>query len=76
MKDSIRQRLERGAAVVISSHLLALVEDVCEELLILDRGRSLFFGRIDQAREAFSGMDADAPLEEVFFRATESPDET
>lgn len=76
MKDSIRERVGRGAAVVISSHLLALVEDVCAELLILDRGRSLFFGRIDQARVAFSGMDADASLEEVFFRATESPPES
>ena len=73
MKDSIRRRADDGAAVVISSHLLALVEDVCAHLLILDRGKRRFFGRIDEARAAFSDMDADASLEEVFFRATEAP---
>ena len=75
MKDSIRRRLDQGTAVVISSHLLALIEDVCQHLLILDRGRRLFFGHIDEARAAFSGMDADASLEDVFFRATETPDD-
>lgn len=72
MKDSIRRRADDGAAVIISSHLLALVEDVCADLLILDRGKRLFFGRIDEARAAFSGAEADASLEEVFFRATET----
>ncbi len=74
MKDSIRRRAEQGAAVILSSHLLALVEDVCSHLLILDRGRKRLFGRIDEVRASFSDMDADASLEEVFFRATEAPD--
>jgi ABC-2 type transport system ATP-binding protein len=72
MKDSIRQRAEAGAAVIVSSHLLALVEDVCSNLLILDRGRRLFFGRMDEARAAFADLGSNASLEEVFFRATES----
>ena len=60
-----------GAAVVISSHLLALVEDVCTHLLILNRGKRLFFGRVDEARTAFADPGARASLEEVFFRAIE-----
>src|SRR3954452_4076435 len=73
MRESILARSRAGAAVVVSSHLLTLVEDLCSHLLILNRGRSLFFGRLADARAAFAGMaGADASLEEVFFRATES----
>lgn len=71
MKQSIVERAGAGAAVVISSHLLALVEDLCTHLLILYRGYELFFGRIQDARTAFAGLSGDATLEEVFFRATE-----
>ena len=71
IKTSITERARAGAAVVVSSHLLALVEDLCTHLLILHRGRSLFCGPLAEARSAFAGIDADASLEEVFFRATE-----
>jgi ABC-2 type transport system ATP-binding protein len=71
LKDSIVARSAAGAAVIISSHLLSLIEDLCSHLLILHRGRSLFCGPIADARTAFAGLPPDASLEEVFFRATE-----
>jgi ABC-2 type transport system ATP-binding protein len=70
MKQSVRQRAAAGAAVVVSSHLLSLVEDLCTDLLILDHGRRIFFGPIDQARLAFTNVSGNASLEEMFFRAT------
>jgi ABC-2 type transport system ATP-binding protein len=72
MKESIRRHAGGGNAIVISSHLLSLVEDLCTDLLILNRGRSLFFGPVAHARAAFADLEADASLEELFFRATES----
>jgi ABC-2 type transport system ATP-binding protein len=71
MKESVRQRAAAGAAVVVSSHLLDLVQDLCTDLLILHRGRKLYFGPVADAR-ATIGSDADASLEDVFFRATQS----
>ncbi len=70
MKASVQQRAAAGAAVVVSSHLLALVEDLCTHLLILHHGRRLFFGPVSEARSAI-GSGAEASLEEVFFQATE-----
>jgi ABC-2 type transport system ATP-binding protein len=70
MKQSVRDRAAAGAAIIISSHLLALVEDLCTHLLIVNRGQSLFFGPVDQARLAFAGQQ-DRTLEDVFFNATE-----
>jgi ABC-2 type transport system ATP-binding protein len=69
LKQSIVDRARAGAAIVISSHLLSLVEDLCSHLLILDHGHSRFFGSVAQARSAFAGLADDADLEEVFFRA-------
>jgi ABC-2 type transport system ATP-binding protein len=70
LKSSIVARANAGAAVIVSSHLLALVEDLCTHLLILDRGRRRFFGSIDEARAAYASMSGDKSLEEIFFQAT------
>ncbi len=71
MKSSVAERARNGAAVIISSHLLALVEDLCTHLLILHRGRRVFFGPMAGASAAFPGLAKDASLETVFFRAME-----
>jgi len=71
MKDSVRQHAAAGAAVVVSSHLLSLVQDLCTHLLILHHGRRIFFGPVEDARAAFASVSGDASLEEMFFRATE-----
>src|SRR5437762_1547361 len=39
MKDSILKRARDGAAIIISSHLLHLVEEICSHILILKNGR-------------------------------------
>jgi ABC-2 type transport system ATP-binding protein len=70
MKDSVRGLAAAGAAIVVSSHLLGLVEDLCTHLLILHRGQRLFFGQPSEARVAFAA-NTDATLEDVFLAATE-----
>jgi ABC-2 type transport system ATP-binding protein len=76
LKDSIAERADAGAAVVVSSHLLTLVEDLCTILLIVNRGRRLFHGSLDEARSHYADLRGEASLEEVFFRATEQPAQT
>ena len=71
LKDSIGRRAAAGAAIVISSHLLSLVEDLCTHLLILQKGRSVFCGPVEDARATFAGGDQQLSLEELFFKATE-----
>ncbi len=74
LRRSIARRAELGAAIVISSHLLALVEDICSHVLILDVGRQRFFGTIDELRAAFPDLHDEASLEEIFFRAIDGHD--
>jgi ABC-2 type transport system ATP-binding protein len=70
MKDSILKRAHAGAAIIISSHLLHLVQEICSRLLILKNGLKIVDGTLDEVTRKFSEQPGDANLEEIFFRAT------
>lgn len=70
MKDSILKRAQAGAAIIISSHLLHLVQEICSHILILKNGRKIITGTIQEIARQFSDEAGEANLEEVFFRAT------
>ena len=70
MKDSILKRARAGAAIILSSHLLHLVEEICTRILILQNGRKIADGTLAEVTEKFSAPAGDASLEEIFFRAT------
>ncbi|MCP3057197.1 ABC transporter ATP-binding protein [Myxococcus sp. K38C18041901] len=71
MKDSLRRRAEEGAALVLSSHLLPLVEELCHRLLVIAGGRAMALGSLEEIRARLSGPDAgSASLEDLFVRIT------
>ncbi|MEM7455325.1 MAG: ABC transporter ATP-binding protein [Planctomycetota bacterium] len=72
LKNSIVEQAERGAAVIISSHLLAMVEDICNHVLILEKGRTRFHGSLEELRAEFAGNQSDTTLEDIFFKTVES----
>ncbi len=71
MKRTIVEQAQAGAAVLVSSHLLALVQEICGRVVIVQHGRQVLAGTLDQIRAALPGLAADADLEEIFLRATE-----
>ena len=71
LKTSIRERAAAGAAVMVSSHLLDLIDDLCSHLLILHRGECLFQGTIAEAKSKMETAGTDTSLEEIFFQFTE-----
>jgi len=44
LRAELRARADAGAAVLVSSHLLAAVESVCDDVVVLERGRVLAAG--------------------------------
>ncbi len=70
MKDSIMRRAREGAAVVLSSHLLHLLEEVCTHVLILKKGRKVSGGTLAEVAAQFSNGEPSVSLEEIFIRAT------
>jgi ABC-2 type transport system ATP-binding protein len=69
MKNVMRRLAREGAAVILSSHLLSLVEEVCTHLLVLKNGRKVANGSVEEVRASFGAGEEDS-LEDVFFRAT------
>ncbi len=65
MKATIVAHARSGAAVLLSSHLLHLVEEICTRLLIMRRGRVLAFGTLAEIVAARPDL-AGRPLEDVF----------
>ncbi len=73
MKATIVRRAEAGVAVLLSSHLLHLVEEVCDRVLVLHRGRAVAFGTIAEIvaeRPELAGQ----PLEAVFLALVGEPE--
>jgi ABC-2 type transport system ATP-binding protein len=52
MAEVLRERAATGVGVVFSSHQLDLVEDVCEDVAIIHRGRIVADGPIEALRSA------------------------
>jgi len=52
MTDVLRERAAAGVGVVFSSHQLDLVEDVCEDVVIIARGQVVASGAIEQLKTA------------------------
>lgn len=67
MKDTIRRLGREGAAIVISSHLLHLLEELCSHVLIVKRGVKAAYGTVADIRAQFA-QEGDANLEDVFIR--------
>jgi ABC-2 type transport system ATP-binding protein len=47
---------ERGTTVILTTHDLADVERLCERVMIIDRGRLLFDGRLAELQHQFGGQ--------------------
>jgi ABC-2 type transport system ATP-binding protein len=70
MRDTIKRRADTGAAILLSSHLLHLVEEVCTRVIIMDRGRKIADGTVEALASRADLASAGSSLEKVFLRVT------
>ena len=68
LKDMIRERADRGGCVVYSSHILEVVERVCDRVGILHRGQLAALGSPREMTEE----SGEATLADLFLRITGS----
>ncbi len=64
MKEILVQQIEQGATVFLTSHVLEVVERLCDRIAIIDHGRIVAEGSIGELR---AGEES---LEDIFVRAT------
>tara|TARA_R110002126_G_scaffold27665_12_gene92842 strand:- start:1656 stop:2435 length:780 start_codon:yes stop_codon:yes gene_type:complete len=65
-RAAIAELSASGVAVILSSHLLELIEALADRILILDHGRVAFVGTLAEARESRGA----GSLEEIFLAVT------
>lgn len=69
MKATIASRAQAGTAVILSSHLLHLVEELCTQVLVIRQGERIAYGTLDDIvrdRPELAGRS----LEDVFIALT------
>ena len=70
MRDTIVRRARGGAVVLLSSHLLSLVQEICTRVLIMDHGRKMADGSVEQLAATANMAEAGSTLEQIFLRVT------
>ena len=71
MKTRIETVASSGVAVILSSHMLHLVEELCERVIVVVRGKKVLDGTLEEIRQASPGLSGDADLEAIFMKAVE-----
>ncbi len=69
-KRTIVKVAQAGASVIVSSHMLHLVEEICDRVLVVQHGKKILEGTLDEIRASVPDLSGDADLEEIVLRAT------
>ena len=70
MRNTIVARARDGAAILLSSHLLHLVEEICSRVIIMDRGKKIADGTFAELASRADLATAGSSLEQIFLRVT------
>jgi ABC-2 type transport system ATP-binding protein len=69
VKEILDMHIEKGGAVLFSTHIMEVAEDLCDRIAIINRGKFVGIGTIDELRQQADKLGAS--LEDVFLRLTE-----
>jgi len=74
MAEVLRRRASEGATVVFSSHQLDVVEDLCEDVVIINQGKIVLAGNVEELkrRSPYRVLELDL-TDEQFLQATAAP---
>ena len=75
MRDTIVARGRNGGAVIVSSHMLHLVQEICSRVVIIDRGKKVADGTMSELAAQAQIAGAGSNLEQIFLQVT-ARDET
>src|SRR4030065_2179236 len=55
VKDLLREQRDRGVTILMSTHQMHQVEELCDRIVLIDHGRTVLYGPLDESRGQFSG---------------------
>ena len=68
VKDLVSLHAQRGGAVLFSTHIMEIAEHICTRIGIIDHGKMIAEGTLEQLRSKTEGKSS--TLEEVFLKLT------
>jgi ABC-2 type transport system ATP-binding protein len=74
IKDILRQLADRGAAVMLSTHILEIAERMCDRIGIINKGELIAVGTMAELRKL--DKTGQASLEDIFLNLTGGAEET
>jgi ABC-2 type transport system ATP-binding protein len=72
VKDLLRDYVAKGNTVFVSTHILSIAEELCDRVGIINRGKLIAVGSIDQLKSSANIQDAN--LESLFLTLTGQPE--
>ncbi len=69
LKEMMKEHASEGKTVFFSTHVLEVAEKLCDRIGIISKGKLLFVGTVEEAREQFA---KEGSLEKVFLEITEN----
>lgn len=69
LKQMMRKHADAGKTVFFSTHVLEVAEEICDRVAIINKGKILFAGSIEQIKEHFKANES---LEKIFLEITEN----
>jgi ABC-2 type transport system ATP-binding protein len=63
IKKLLRRMQQRGAAIIMSTHQMQRVEEMCERILLIDHGRQVLYGSLKEIRARFAGNAVEVNLD-------------
>lgn len=74
LKDTLRELANSGRAVMLCTHILEIAQAICDRVAILDHGRVIAQGSLEQLRQT-ANAGRDESLEDIFLRLTGGEEE-
>ncbi len=55
LKDLLQAMTDEGTTIVLSTHVLPQVDELCSDICLINRGRPILYGSLDEIREDYGG---------------------
>ena len=68
LKAMLQSMIARGATIFLTSHVLEIVERLCSHVAIIDKGRLVTQGSLDELRAGAGNDGGKMTLEQIFLR--------
>ena len=56
-KNIIREELDKGKYLIMSSHQMATIEEFCEDITILNRGKTVLSGNLNEIKKSYGRVN-------------------